>query len=175
MFKCIQEYFENLSINKKIHHIVCLDESQYLNSDILRDLKMLTNFSMDSKNCFSLVLLGQNVNSFYEAINNNKNSILIIDLRDDDDYERGHIGQAINLPYNDDGEYMLTYLNKNNYQNKEIYLICYSGNRATKAFNLLFASDYKNINYLTFGYEEFIENVGSDFSPAVGECNCKAN
>lgn len=116
-----------------------------------------------------------NVNSFYEAINNNKNSILIIDLRDDDDYERGHIGQAINLPYNDDGEYMLTYLNKNNYQNKEIYLICYSGNRATKAFNLLFASDYKNINYLTFGYEEFIENVGSDFSPAVGECNCKAN
>ena len=61
MFKSIQEYFQNLSINKKVHHIVCLDESQYLNSDILRDLKMLTNFSMDSKNCFSLILLGQPV------------------------------------------------------------------------------------------------------------------
>lgn len=48
-----------MSLNKKIHYIVCLDEAQYLNSDILRDLKMLTNFSMDSKNCFSLVLLGQ--------------------------------------------------------------------------------------------------------------------
>ncbi len=59
MFKSIQEYFENMSLNKKIHHIVCLDEAQYLNSDILRDIKMLTNFSMDSKNCFSLVLLGQ--------------------------------------------------------------------------------------------------------------------
>lgn len=59
MFKSIQEYFENLILNKKIHHIVCLDEAQYLNSDILRDLKMLTNFFMDSKSCFSLVLLGQ--------------------------------------------------------------------------------------------------------------------
>ncbi len=59
MFKSIQEYFENMSLNKKIHHIVCLDEAQYLKSDILRDLKMLTNFSIDSKSCFSLVLLGQ--------------------------------------------------------------------------------------------------------------------
>jgi len=59
IFKSIQDYFENIIQNKKIHHIVCLDEAQYLNSDILRDLKMLTNFYMDSKNCFSLVLLGQ--------------------------------------------------------------------------------------------------------------------
>lgn len=58
MFRIIQQYFENMSLNKKIHHIVCLDEVQYLNSDILRELKMITNFSMDSKNCFSLVLLG---------------------------------------------------------------------------------------------------------------------
>lgn len=59
MFKAIQDYFESLILNKRIHHIVCLDEAQYLNSDILRDLKMLTNFYVDSKNCFSLVLLGQ--------------------------------------------------------------------------------------------------------------------
>lgn len=59
MFRTIQEYFENMSNNKKIHCIICLDEAQYLNSDILRDLKMLCNFSMDSKNCFSLLLLGQ--------------------------------------------------------------------------------------------------------------------
>jgi len=61
MFKSIQEYFENIAMSKKIHHIVCLDEAQYLNSDILRDFKMLTNFSMDSKSCFSLILLGQPV------------------------------------------------------------------------------------------------------------------
>lgn len=59
MFRNIQIFFENMCMNKKIHCIVCLDEAQYLNNDILRDLKMLCNFSMDSKNCFSLILLGQ--------------------------------------------------------------------------------------------------------------------
>ena len=39
--------------------MICLDEAQYLNNDILKDLKMLCNFSMDSKNCFSVLLLGQ--------------------------------------------------------------------------------------------------------------------
>ncbi len=59
MFRTIQNYFENMSLNKKIHCMVCLDEAQYLNNDILKDLKMLCNFAMDSKNCFSLLLLGQ--------------------------------------------------------------------------------------------------------------------
>lgn len=59
MFRTIQEYFENMNHQKRIHCMVCLDEAQYLNSDILRDLKMLCNFSMDSKDCFSLLLLGQ--------------------------------------------------------------------------------------------------------------------
>ena len=39
--------------------MICLDEARYLRSDVLRDLKMLCNFSMDSRNCFSLILLGQ--------------------------------------------------------------------------------------------------------------------
>lgn len=59
MFRSIQEFFENMSTNKHIHCIICLDEAQYLNNDILRDLKILCNFNMDSKNCFSLLLLGQ--------------------------------------------------------------------------------------------------------------------
>lgn len=61
MFNTIQDYFYNMSINKKVHCMVCLDEAQYLNNDILKDLKMLCNFTMDSKNCFSLLLLGQPV------------------------------------------------------------------------------------------------------------------
>ena len=59
MFRNIQNYFEMMSMNKKIHCMVCLDEAQYLNNDILKDLKMLCNFAMDSKSCFSLLLLGQ--------------------------------------------------------------------------------------------------------------------
>lgn len=59
MFQRIQDFFFSMCMNKNVHCMVCLDEAQYLSSDILRDLKMLCNFCMDSKNCFSLILLGQ--------------------------------------------------------------------------------------------------------------------
>lgn len=58
MFKDIKDHMENMSTDKRIHYILVWDEAQYLNSDILKDLKMLMNFSMDSKDCFSLVLIG---------------------------------------------------------------------------------------------------------------------
>lgn len=61
MFKNIQDYMDNMLNDKRIHYIVVLDEAQYLNNDILKDLKMLMNFNMDSKDCFSLVLIGQPV------------------------------------------------------------------------------------------------------------------
>lgn len=61
MFQRIQEYLFSMAASKNVLCMVCLDEAQNLNGDILRDLKMLCNFCMDSKNCFSLVLLGQPV------------------------------------------------------------------------------------------------------------------
>ena len=59
MFQSLQAFFENMSKSKHIHCILCLDEAQYLKNDILRDLKMLCNFEMDSRSYFSLILLGQ--------------------------------------------------------------------------------------------------------------------
>lgn len=59
MFKNIKDYMEVMSSDKRIHYILVWDEAQYLNNDILKDLKMLMNFSMDSKDYFSLVLIGQ--------------------------------------------------------------------------------------------------------------------
>jgi type II secretory pathway predicted ATPase ExeA len=61
MFRAIQESLEYLSAVKKIHCIVVIDEAQYLTSPVLRDLKMLMNFDYDSKDHFSLILLGQPV------------------------------------------------------------------------------------------------------------------
>ena len=59
MFKQIQECIINFVKNKKIKVIICLDEAQYLKTDILNDLKILMNFEMDSKNYFTLILSGQ--------------------------------------------------------------------------------------------------------------------
>ena len=59
MFKQIQECIINFVKNKKIKVIICVDEAQYLKTDILNDLKILMNFEMDSKNYFTLILSGQ--------------------------------------------------------------------------------------------------------------------
>lgn len=59
MFKNIKDYMEGMNNDKRVHYILVWDESHYLSNDILKDLKMLMNFSMDSKDCFSLALIGQ--------------------------------------------------------------------------------------------------------------------
>ena len=58
IFKQIQDTIIDLVNNKKINVIICIDEAQYLKTDIINDLKILTNFEMDSKNYFTLILSG---------------------------------------------------------------------------------------------------------------------
>ena len=59
MFRDLQTNLDYLFMVKKIHCIIVIDEAQYLNTSILRDLKMLMNFNYDSADRFSLVLSGQ--------------------------------------------------------------------------------------------------------------------
>ena len=59
MFKAIQERVYYLYKEKKQPLVMAVDEAQYLNYSILRDLKMLMNYRYDSLNCFSLVLIGE--------------------------------------------------------------------------------------------------------------------
>jgi type II secretory pathway predicted ATPase ExeA len=59
MYKALQERIFHLYKEKRCPLIVAIDEAQYLNPDILKDLKMLMNYQYDSLNCFSLVLAGE--------------------------------------------------------------------------------------------------------------------
>lgn len=59
MFKAVQERVYYLYKEKKQPLILAVDEAQYLNYSILRDLKMIMNYQYDSLNCFSLVLVGE--------------------------------------------------------------------------------------------------------------------
>jgi general secretion pathway protein A len=59
MFRSIQERLLHLLKEKKKTFILAVDESQYLNTHILRDIKMLMNTSFDSVDCFSMILIGQ--------------------------------------------------------------------------------------------------------------------
>lgn len=59
MFHSIQERVYSLLKEKRKTFILAIDESQYLNTSILRDLKMLMNADFDSLDCFVLALIGQ--------------------------------------------------------------------------------------------------------------------
>lgn len=59
MFRAIQERMYYLYREKKQPFVLAIDEAQYLSYSILRDLKMLMNYSYDSLNCFSLLLVGE--------------------------------------------------------------------------------------------------------------------
>ena len=96
---------------------------------------------------------------------------IIIDLREQADYELSHIGSSINIPYTD-GKELDEYLMTKNSKNKYIYLLCYSGTRSAKTFNYLSELGYKNLFYVTFGYDEFVDTIGEAFIPDSGPCGC---
>ena len=59
MFRNIQERLLHLLKEKRKTFILVIDESQYLNIHVLRDIKMLMNTNFDSLDCFTLILIGQ--------------------------------------------------------------------------------------------------------------------
>lgn len=59
MFRAIQEHLSYQAAEKSKRTVIVLDEAQYLRTEILRDLKLLANFEMDSRNYITLILMGQ--------------------------------------------------------------------------------------------------------------------
>lgn len=59
MFRNIQERLFHLLKEKRKTFVLAIDESQYLNAGIFRDIKMLMNVHFDSLDCFALVFIGQ--------------------------------------------------------------------------------------------------------------------
>ncbi|MCK5250489.1 MAG: AAA family ATPase [Spirochaetaceae bacterium] len=59
MFKVIKERIITLNETDHIHPILIIDEAHMLNNDILKELRLLTNFHIDSVNALSILLCGQ--------------------------------------------------------------------------------------------------------------------
>ena len=62
-----------------------------------------------------------------EELMDNTKEILIIDVRDADEYEKGHIRNAINIPYNQLEQHLDELMA---YQDTPIFIYCQSGNRS---------------------------------------------
>lgn len=59
LYKAIKDEVQRLCLEAKQQPILIIDEAQYLRNDILINLRLLTNFEMDSKNRLCLILVGQ--------------------------------------------------------------------------------------------------------------------
>lgn len=59
LFRAIRNEIIRLSGECRIVPILIVDEAQNLRNDVLEDLRLLTNFAMDSENRLALLLIGQ--------------------------------------------------------------------------------------------------------------------
>jgi general secretion pathway protein A len=59
MFRVIKDRILTLNKSNRIHPVLILDEAHLLGNDILKDLRLLTNFEIDSYNALTVLLCGQ--------------------------------------------------------------------------------------------------------------------
>lgn len=59
LYRCIRTEVTRLCLENKIRPVLVVDEAQHLRSDVLEDLRLLTNYEMDSQNRLCLLLVGQ--------------------------------------------------------------------------------------------------------------------
>lgn len=59
LYKAIKDEIQRLCLEAKQQPILIIDEAQYLRNEILINLRLLTNYEMDSKNRLCLILIGQ--------------------------------------------------------------------------------------------------------------------
>jgi general secretion pathway protein A len=59
LFRVLKEQIESLYSSKRMYSLLVIDEAHLLSTDILQELRLLTNFSMDSKNLLTVLLCGQ--------------------------------------------------------------------------------------------------------------------
>jgi general secretion pathway protein A len=59
MFRLIQERVLSLNRSNRIHPILLIDEAQYLSNSLLQEIRLLTNFEIDSYNALTVLLCGR--------------------------------------------------------------------------------------------------------------------
>ena len=58
MFRMIQERILSLAKSDRIHCVLLIDEAHHLATDILKEIRLLTNFEVDSYNALTVLLCG---------------------------------------------------------------------------------------------------------------------
>ncbi|EEP60674.1 rhodanese-like domain-containing protein [Sulfurihydrogenibium yellowstonense] len=100
---------------------------------------------------FSFAYQDLNAKQFYEMMQKEKD-VIILDVRTPQEYQEGHISNAINIPVQILGQQ----LDKlNNFKDKKILVYCRSGNRSAIASQILDRAGFKNVYNLKGGLFEW--------------------
>lgn len=59
LYRAIQDEVTRLCTDAKVRPILIIDEAHHLRSELLEDLRLLTNYAMDSENRLTLLFIGQ--------------------------------------------------------------------------------------------------------------------
>jgi general secretion pathway protein A len=59
LYRVIRAEVTRLCLETKVRPVLIVDDAQYLRSDVLEELRLLTNYEMDSQNRLCLLLVGQ--------------------------------------------------------------------------------------------------------------------
>lgn len=59
LYRSIRQEVNRLCLESKIRPILIIDEAQYLRNEVLENLRLLTNYEMDSQNRFCMAFVGQ--------------------------------------------------------------------------------------------------------------------
>jgi Rhodanese-related sulfurtransferase len=100
---------------------------------------------------FSFAYQDLNAKQFNEMIQKEKD-VIILDVRTPQEYQEGHISNAINIPVQILGQQ----LDKlNNFKDKKILVYCRSGHRSAIASQILDRAGFKNVYNLKGGIFEW--------------------
>ncbi len=83
---------------------------------------------------------------------NNKEDILLLDIRTKEEYEEGTIDNAINIPLQD---LLYEVDDLEEYKDKKVVVYCRSGHRSITACNLLSMSGFNNLYNLEKGIIDY--------------------
>lgn len=90
-----------------------------------------------------------------EISQNEVNNVILVDVRTPEEFNAGHIDQAVNINWFDsDFSEKMKSIDKN----KTIYVYCKKGGRSAKAAHLLDSLGYVNVVDLTGGYDSYLKN-----------------
>lgn len=118
-------------------------------------------FSLLATSCNSKTIYKDiNVNQANSLIKQEKN-IVIIDVRTEEEYNKGHIKNSILIPV-DEIESRISEIQK--YKDKDIILYCQAGTRSTKAFNILKKYKFNRLYNMKDGFSKWKYDIESKVS-----------